>query len=236
MRGIIPELNTDNPEVGMDRNSSRSHQLWEFCAASWGKRCLSPFPSFFPFISRSLPVSPSAQNFGNCADDLGFFPAFLFSSPGEELDFGSVSLALFLPAAKIPFWSHILGRKEYILKGAHGNSGLIVFTPEISGLLPLLDDSCPASKYSTFLKPWTRSFNDFMVGKILLSVFLSLFFFYGGWGGSWRSSRGFCETAPVTSHSWHFSSELCPGNVTHLRGGFEVPWKGSVFPLKTLLE
>lgn len=178
MRGIIPKLNTDNPEVRMDRNSSRSHQLWEFCAASWGKRCLSPFPSFFPFISRSLPVSPSAQNFGNCADDLGFFPAFLFSSPGEELDFGSVSLALFLPAAKIPFWSHILGRKEHFLKGAYGNSGLTVFTPEISGLLPLLDDSCPASKYSTFLKPWTRSFNDFMVGKILLSVFLSLFFLW----------------------------------------------------------
>lgn len=97
---------------------------------------------FFPFLSHSFQASPSAQNFGNCSDDLGVFPAFLLSSPSEELDFGSVSLVVFLPGAKIPFWSRFLGRRENFSQAAHGKSGLIAFTPVINEL-PFSDGSCP---------------------------------------------------------------------------------------------
>lgn len=53
-------------------------------------------PALFFFLSSSVTLQrlPSTQWFGNCANGLGGFIAFIFSSTTEELYFASVSLVV----------------------------------------------------------------------------------------------------------------------------------------------
>lgn len=76
-------------------------QFSDFCAASyltvplsWGKHCLPLFALSFLSSSVTLRHLPGTQRFGNCANGLGGFIAFIFSLTTEELYFASVSLVV----------------------------------------------------------------------------------------------------------------------------------------------
>lgn len=184
----------------------RSYQFSAFCVSfyfsaplSQGKYCLSPHLGFFLSSSVTLQHFPSTQWFGNCANGLGGFIAFIFSSTTKELHFASVSLAvLSLASFLISLLNQtlLLVRRGYFFKEAYVNSFeavLIVFTSVINGLTPVLNDSCPASKCFAFLLATSLLMNKKVKRlHVCENFFLStLFPFLSSFGKSWRSLRGF---------------------------------------------